>query len=65
MAGKTILVDDGCGAETNETWSTATAATLNARIASGVMAFNHCANLESNYQTQTAALKAQLNSTCN
>jgi len=65
VSGKKIFVDDGCGGNTAEDWAPATAATLNARIASGVMAFNHCANLESNYQTQTAALKAQLNSTCN
>ena len=43
----------------------ASAATLNARIASGVMAFNHCANLETNYQSLITALKPQLNSTCN
>jgi hypothetical protein len=65
VSGKKIFVDDGCGGNTAEDWAPGTAATLNARIASGVMAFNHCANLEPNYQAQTAALKAQLNSTCN
>lgn len=65
MAGKTILVDDGCGAETNETWSTATAATLNARIASGVVAFTHCGKLKSTYESLITALKPQLPPTRN
>jgi len=65
LTGKTILVDDGCGGETNESWSPASASTLNARIASGVIAFNHCGTLKSTYQSLTAALKPQLNSICN
>jgi hypothetical protein len=65
VSGTKILVDDGCGANTAEDWAPASAATLNARIASGVMAFTHCASLEANYQSLTAALKPQLNSTCN
>jgi hypothetical protein len=65
VSGKKIFVDDGCGGNTNEDWSPSTAATLNARIASGVMAFNHCASLASNYQSLTTALKPQLNTTCN
>jgi hypothetical protein len=65
ISGKKILVDDGCGGNTAEDWAPASAATLNARIASGVMAFSHCASLESNYQSQITALKSQLNSTCN
>ena len=65
VSGKKIFVDDGCGGNTNEDWSPSTAATLNARIASGVMAFNHCASLETNYQSLITALKPQLNSTCN
>jgi len=65
LTGKTILVDDGCGGETNETWSTATAATLNARIASGVVAFTHCGTLKSTYQSLITALKPQLTPTCN
>jgi len=65
VSGQKILVDDGCGGNTAEDWAPASVATLNARIASGVMAFNHCANLESNYQSQIAALKPQLTSTCN
>jgi hypothetical protein len=64
VSGRTILVDDGCGGG-NDTWSPAPAATLNARIASGVMAFNHCASLAANYQSLITALKPQLNSTCN
>ena len=65
VSGKKIVVDDGCGGNTAEDWAPASAATLNARIASGVMAFTHCASLEANYQSQIAALKPQLNSTCN
>ncbi len=65
VSGKKILVDDGCGANANEDWSPSAAGTLNARIASGVMAFTHCASLEANYQSLITALKPQLNSTCN
>jgi hypothetical protein len=65
VSGKNIVVDDGCGGNTNEDWSPSSAATLNARIASGVIAFNHCASLASNYQSLITALKPQLNSTCN
>ena len=65
VSGKKIFVDDGCGGNTAEDWAPASAATLNARITAGVMAFNHCASLESNYQSQITALKSQLNSTCN
>jgi hypothetical protein len=64
LTGKKILVDDGCGGG-NDTWSPASAATLNARIASGVIAFNHCLSLGANYQSLITALKPQLNSTCN
>ena len=65
VSGKRIFVDDGCGGNTNEDWSPATAATLNARIASGVMAFSHCASLGSNYQSLIKTLAPQLSSTCN
>jgi len=65
VSGKKIFVDDGCGGNTNEDWSPSAAATLNARITSGVMAFNHCAGLASNYQSLITALKPQLSSTCN
>jgi hypothetical protein len=65
VSGKNIVVDDGCGGNTNEDWSPSSAATLNARIASGVIAFNHCASLASNYQSLITALKPQLSSTCN
>jgi hypothetical protein len=64
ISGKKILVDDGCGGNTNEDWAPGSASTLNARIASGVMAFTHCGNLESNYKSQVAALKSQLKTTC-
>ncbi len=64
LTGKKILVDDGCGGG-NDTWSPASEATLNARIASGVIAFNHCLTLGANYQSLITALKPQLSSTCN
>jgi len=65
VSGKKIFVDDGCGANAAEDWAPASASTLNARIASGVMAFGHCGSLEANYQSQITALTSQLNSTCN
>jgi hypothetical protein len=64
LTGKTILVDDGCGAETNEDWSKGTASLINGLISSGVIAFGHCGALESTYQSLITALEPQLNSTC-
>jgi hypothetical protein len=64
LTGKTILVDDGCGAETNEDWSKGSASLLNGLIASGAIAFTHCGRLESNYQSLITALEPQLSSTC-
>ena len=62
-SGSTIFVDDGCGAETNEDWSKSPASVVNARIASGVIAFNHCGHLESTYQSLIGTLGPQLSST--
>ena len=64
LTGKTMLVDDGCGAELNEDWKTATPSLLNGLIANGVIAFTHCGHLESTYQSSITALEPQLNSTC-
>jgi hypothetical protein len=64
LTGKTILVDDGCGAETNEDWSKGSASLINSLISSGVIAFTHCGHLESNYQSLITALEPQLSSTC-
>jgi hypothetical protein len=64
LTGKTILVDDGCGAELDEDWKTASPSLLNELISNGVIAFTHCGRLESNYQSLITALEPQLNSTC-
>jgi len=64
VTGKNIWVDDGCGAEANEAWSTSPAATVNDRIASGVIAFNHCGTLKSTYESLIGALTPQLDGTC-
>jgi hypothetical protein len=65
LTGKHIMVDDGCGAETDEHWSTSPAATLNARITDGVSAFTHCGTIKPTYQSLITSLKPQLSSTCN
>jgi hypothetical protein len=64
LSGKPILVDDGCGAETNEDWSKGSVSLLNGLISSGVIAFNHCGHQSSNYQSLITALEPQLSSTC-
>jgi hypothetical protein len=64
LSGKPILVDDGCGAETNEDWAKGSSSLLNGLISSGVIAFNHCGHLESNYQSLITALGPQLSSVC-
>jgi len=64
LTGKPLFVDDSCGAEANETWSTSSATTLNTYIASGVMAFNHCGKLKSTYQSLITALGPQLTPVC-
>ena len=65
VSGAKILVDDGCGGNVDEDWSPSSASTLNSLIGSGVMAFNHCASLASDYQSLITAIEPQLNSTCN
>ena len=64
LTGKPILVDDGCGAETNEDWSKGSASLINSLISSGVIAFTHCGHLESNYPSLITALEPQLSSAC-
>jgi len=64
LTGKPILVDDGCGANTNEDWSRGPASVLNARIADGVIAFNHCVTQSSTFQSQIAAIMPQASATC-
>lgn len=64
LTGKTMLVDDGCGAELDEDWKKASPSLLNGLIATGVIAFTHCGRLESTYQSSITALAPQLNSTC-
>ena len=57
-------MDDGCGAETNEDWSKGTVSLLDSLVSSGVIAFNHCGHLESNYQSLITVLEPQLSKTC-
>jgi hypothetical protein len=64
LSGKSIIVDDGCGANTNEDWSKGPASVLNARIADGVIGFSHCVTQSSNYQSQITAIMSQANATC-
>ena len=65
LTGKTIWVDDSCGVSAMaDTFSTSSAANLNMRIASGVVAFSHCSSPPSNFQTAIAALEPQLMTTC-
>lgn len=65
LTGKTIWVDDSCGASAMaDSWSSSSASTLNMHIASGVIAFAHCGAPSGNYQSATSALSTQLTSTC-
>jgi hypothetical protein len=65
LTGKTIWVDDSCGVSAmSDSWSTSSAATLNERIESGVIAFAHCGSPSSGYQSATSQLAPQLASTC-
>lgn len=65
LTGKTIWVDDSCGVSAMaDSWSTSSAATLNARIASGVIAFAHCGAPTGGYQSSIGALAPQLMTTC-
>jgi hypothetical protein len=64
LTGKPILVDDGCGGNTDEDWSKGPASVLNARIADGVIAFTHCVTQAPTYQSQIASIMPQANATC-
>jgi hypothetical protein len=64
LTGLKILVDESAGlSQAADTWSNQTAATINARIAEGVIGIN-VSGAPSNYQTNVQALAPQLNSTC-
>jgi hypothetical protein len=64
LTGKKILVDESAGlSQASDTWSNQTAATINARIAEGVVAVN-VSGPPSNYQANVTALESQLKSTC-
>jgi hypothetical protein len=65
VSGKNILVDDGCGAEADEAWSTSPASQLNDLIGSGVIAFNHCGTEKPSYSSLIGALAPELDNTCN
>jgi hypothetical protein len=63
LTGKNIWVDDGCGSS-GEMWSTSSVSTLNSLIASGVVAFSHCATPSAAFASAVTALEPQLASTC-
>jgi hypothetical protein len=65
LTGKNIFVDTSYGASAmSDSWSTLTAAQLNAHIANGVIGVNVSNSPPSNYQTLITALAPQLTSTC-
>lgn len=64
MTGRKILVDESAGlSQASDTWSNQPAATINVRIAEGVIAAN-VTGAPSNYQANVTALQAQLAPTC-
>jgi hypothetical protein len=64
LTGLKILVDESAGlSQASDTWSNQPAATINARIAEGVIGIN-VSGAPSNYQSNVAALSPQLDSTC-
>lgn len=64
LTGLKILVDESAGlSQQSDTWSNQPAATINARIAEGVIGIN-VSGPPSNYQSNVTALATQLNSTC-
>ena len=64
LTGKKILVDESAGmSQQSDTWSNQPAATINARIAEGVVAVN-VSGAPANYASNVAALEPQLSSTC-
>ncbi len=64
LTGKTILVDTSFGASAmGDSWSNTTAATLNARIANGVIAAN-VTTVPSNYSSAVSSLAPTLSMVC-
>ena len=64
LTGLKILVDESAGlSQAADTWSNQTAATINARIAEGVIGIN-VSGAPSNYQSNVQALAPELSSTC-
>jgi hypothetical protein len=64
LTGKNILVDTSFGASAQgDTWTTTDVATLNQRIADGVIAAN-VTTPPANYQTAIGTLSSQLAPTC-
>ncbi len=64
LTGLKILVDESAGlSQQSDTWSNQSAATINARIAEGVIGIN-VSGAPSTYQSNVASLSPQLNSTC-
>jgi hypothetical protein len=64
LTGKKIWVDESAGlSQASDTWSNQTAATIDARIAEGVIAVN-VSGAPSNYQANVTSLETQLPSTC-
>jgi hypothetical protein len=64
LTGMKILVDESAGlSQQSDTWSNQTAATINARIAEGVIGIN-VSGAPSTYQSNVASLGPHLNSTC-
>ncbi|MDP9149904.1 MAG: hypothetical protein M3O36_08210, partial [Myxococcota bacterium] len=64
LTGRKILVDESAGlSQASDTWSNQPAATLDARIAEGVIAAN-VTGAPANYQANVTALQPQLASTC-
>lgn len=64
LTGMKILVDESAGlSQAADTWSNQPVATINARIAEGVVGIN-VSGAPSNYQANVQALSPQLSSTC-
>jgi hypothetical protein len=64
LTGMKILVDESAGlSQQSDTWSNQPAATINARIAEGVIGIN-VSGPPSNYQSNVTSLSPQLKSTC-
>jgi hypothetical protein len=64
LTGKTIFVDTSFGASSmGDTWSNTTAATINARIANGVIAAN-VTTVPSNYSSAVSSLEPSLTKVC-